>query len=191
MDERAQRIVDTAIELAERDGFAAVRLRDVASQAQVALGTVYRRFSSKEDILVAALEQEAVRLQSTVANLDMTNPHPDVRLIAFFESMTEGLCSRPNLARALIRSVSTAEKGLGDKISQFREIVDGLIIAGIRGDVQAPSDDDRRLATLLQNQWFAAMVGWSIDLHPFQTVIEQMRAAVPILLRGAGREVST
>lgn len=191
MDERAQRIVDTAIELAERDGFAAVRLRDVASQAQVALGTVYRRFSSKEDILVAALEQEAVRLQSTVANLDMTNPHPDVRLIAFFESMTEGLCSRPNLARALIRSVSTAEKGLGDKISQFREMVDGLIIAGIRGDVQAPSDDDRRLATLLQNQWFAAMVGWSIDLHPFQTVIEQMRAAVPILLRGAGREVST
>ena len=36
MDERAQRIVGIAIELAERDGYAAVRLRDVAAQAGVA-----------------------------------------------------------------------------------------------------------------------------------------------------------
>ena len=42
LDERAQRIVDTAVALAERDGFAAVRLRDVAATANVALGTVAR-----------------------------------------------------------------------------------------------------------------------------------------------------
>ena len=40
MEERAQRIVDTAIELAERGGFEAVRLRDVAADAGVALGTL-------------------------------------------------------------------------------------------------------------------------------------------------------
>jgi AcrR family transcriptional regulator len=47
MDDRAKRIVDTAVALAERDGYQAVRLRDVAATAQVALGTVYKRFASK------------------------------------------------------------------------------------------------------------------------------------------------
>ena len=56
MEDRTRRIIETAIELAERDGFEAVRLRDVARLAKVALGTVYRRFQSKEDILVAALD---------------------------------------------------------------------------------------------------------------------------------------
>ena len=57
MDDRARRIIDTAIELAERDGYAAVRLREVAARAEVALGTVYKRFASKEEILVAAMAQ--------------------------------------------------------------------------------------------------------------------------------------
>ena len=47
MEERARRILDAAIELAEQGGFEAVRLRDVAAQANVALGTLYRRFRSK------------------------------------------------------------------------------------------------------------------------------------------------
>ena len=40
MEARAQRIVETAIELAEKGGFEAVRLRDVAADAGVALGTL-------------------------------------------------------------------------------------------------------------------------------------------------------
>src|SRR5262245_25646057 len=55
VDDRTRRIVDTAIELAEKGGFEAVRLRDVAAQAGVALGTLYRRFRSKEELLLAAL----------------------------------------------------------------------------------------------------------------------------------------
>ena len=63
-EERARRIVDSAVELAEQGGFEAVRLRDVAAHAGVALGTLYRRFRSKEDLLVAArLDAEVERRQ--------------------------------------------------------------------------------------------------------------------------------
>ena len=54
MEEKARRIVESAVELAEKGGFEAVRLREVASHAGVALGTLYRRFRSKEDLLLAA-----------------------------------------------------------------------------------------------------------------------------------------
>ena len=62
MEERTRRIVATAVELAEEGGFEAVRMRDVAAQAGVALGTFYKRFSSKEDLLIAALELECIRM---------------------------------------------------------------------------------------------------------------------------------
>ena len=63
MEERSRRIVATAIDLAEKGGFEAVRLRDVAADAEVALGTLYRRFRSKEDLLIAALELETEELE--------------------------------------------------------------------------------------------------------------------------------
>ena len=69
MEDRTRRILETAITLAERDGYEAVRLRDVAAQAEVALGTVYRRFKSKEDILVAALELEVERIADSLQRL--------------------------------------------------------------------------------------------------------------------------
>ena len=49
---RRERIIDATVELADEGGFEAVRLRDVASASGVALGTVYRNFTSKEDLLV-------------------------------------------------------------------------------------------------------------------------------------------
>ena len=61
-EERTRRIVATAVELAEEGGFEAVRMRDVAAHAGVALGTFYKRFRSKEDLLIAALELESERL---------------------------------------------------------------------------------------------------------------------------------
>ena len=63
LDEKAQRILGVAFELAEEGGFDAVRLRDVADQAGVALGTLYSRFSSKEEMLVAALDESTQTLK--------------------------------------------------------------------------------------------------------------------------------
>ena len=60
---RMRRIVDAAVDLAEKGGFEAVRLRDVAEQSDVALGTLYKYFRSKEDILLFALNEEIERLE--------------------------------------------------------------------------------------------------------------------------------
>ena len=67
MEERSRRIVAIAMELAEQGGFEAVRLRDVAANAGVALGTVYRRFRGKGDLLLAALEQLVEHHEAEVA----------------------------------------------------------------------------------------------------------------------------
>ena len=41
--------------LATSGGWSAVQMRDVASEARVAIGTVYRYFSSKDRLLLEAM----------------------------------------------------------------------------------------------------------------------------------------
>src|ERR1700758_5304768 len=54
--ERRDRIVRAAISLLEHSGeYDAIQMRDVATEAGVALATVYRYFTSKEHLYAAAL----------------------------------------------------------------------------------------------------------------------------------------
>ena len=84
LEARSRRIVETAIELAEKGGFEAVRLRDVAAHAEVALGTLYRRFRSKEDLLIAALELETEELERRVGQRPAPGRNAIERVSAFF-----------------------------------------------------------------------------------------------------------
>ena len=128
--EPSDRIVATAIELAERGGFEAVRLRDVAAHAEVALGTLYRRFRSKEDILVAALEQEAERLEQQLAAKPIRDAELLDRITSFFKAITKLLTSRPNLARAVIRSVASGDVEAMAKVASFHSRITRLITSG-------------------------------------------------------------
>ncbi|TML66926.1 MAG: helix-turn-helix transcriptional regulator, partial [Actinobacteria bacterium] len=48
---RRDRVLDAALVLAAEGGYDAVQMRDVATRAQVALGTIYRYFASKDHLL--------------------------------------------------------------------------------------------------------------------------------------------
>ena len=193
MDERSKRIIDIAIDLAERDGFAAVRLRDVAAQAEVALGTVYRRFRSKEDILVAALERESFKLRQRLVKKAIPGTNPVSRVAAFFGMATRGLCRKPNLARAIIRAMASGDAESAEKIAGFHSIMTELITAAMRGvslgdeaDVLGQDEKQEEIAFLLQQVWFAALVGWAGGLHSEKAIEKKMEAAARLLLEKSG-----
>jgi len=187
MEERARRIVETAVELAEQGGFEAVRLRDVADQAGVALGTLYRRFRSKEDLLVAALEQEAEELERRILARPPRGDTASERLTAFFAAGTRGLCRRPNLTRAVLRAMTSGDPEIAEKVSRFHDRMARLITAAIRGERDAselpPSEDERALALVLEHVWFSCLVGWSGGLHTQTGIIDQMKATAGLLLK--------
>lgn len=189
MDERARRIVETAVALAERDGYAAVRLRDVAAQANVALGTVYKRFSSKEEILVAALEQEAERLGERLIRKPIPGETRLERVETFFTTATNGLTRKPNLARALFRAIASADRNIHDKVASFHAMTTMMVIAALRG--VAPDDpnewggeadqDEREIARVLQHVWFASLVGWAGGVHDVEQVIADVMSAARMI----------
>ena len=194
MEERSRRIVETAVELAEEGGFEAVRLRDVAAHAGVALGTLYRRFSSKEDLLVAALELECAELERRYLQKPPRGEDEIDRVTSFFGLATKGLLRRPNLARALVKAATSGELGLGQKVAAFHERMERMIVVALRGpaargeSVVTATGRESRLADTLEMIWFALLVGWSSGLHGPAIVIEKMRSSAELVLRGS-REI--
>ncbi len=61
--ERKRRLLAAAVELAAEGGYDAVQMRDVAARAEVALGTLYRHYTSKDQLLLAALAHQAMTLR--------------------------------------------------------------------------------------------------------------------------------
>jgi AcrR family transcriptional regulator len=187
MEERSRRIVETAVELAEEGGFEAVRLRDVAAHAGVALGTLYRRFRSKEDLLLAALQQEVGDLRERVERRPPEGATPVERAIGFFQIVTRALCRRPNLTRALIRALATGEPELTHKVAAFHNELMRLLAGSLRGpDARPVRERDLELANVLQQVWFSSLIGWSVGLHGQAAIIDQTRRAAELLFESSG-----
>jgi AcrR family transcriptional regulator len=191
MEERSRRIVGAAIELAEKGGFEAVRLRDVAAQAGVALGTLYRRFRSKEELLIAALELELGAVERDFRETPPRGETPLARVTAFFEAYTQALCGRPNLARAVVRSTASGAPELTSKVAAFHARTEALITAALRDERVAanpaePSERERRLVHSLLLVWFASLTGWASGLHAPADIVAHTRSAAELMLEPGG-----
>ncbi len=187
-EDRALRIIETTIELAEEGGFEAVRLRDVASHAGVAMGTLYRRFRSKEDLLVAALEQETRAMAVRVAEKPPKGDTPSERVIGFFAMSTRGMLRRPNLSRAMFRASTAGEPALADKVEIFHDLMLRMIVGAMRGEPIPPdmpavfASREKLVGDVLNKIWFAVMVGWSSGIQTQSSLNEYMRDAVVLII---------
>lgn len=187
MDERARRIVNTAVDLAEKGGFEAVRLRDVAATAGVALGTLYRHFRSKEDLLVAALAAQVEQLERRMEAHPASGMDTLERVTGFFSTATQGLCRRPMLARAILRAAASGQPELTEKVARFHGAITTQIKKALLGrnghrERGADSSRDDATAVVLEQVWFTALVGWAGGLHGQDEVIEKVRSAGALIL---------
>jgi TetR/AcrR family transcriptional regulator, cholesterol catabolism regulator len=107
--QRRRRIVQTAAALAVRGGVEAMQMRSVAERAGVALGTLYRYFPSKMDLVVAVVTEELDLLEGGIVRRPPTADSPSGRAVDVLLRATRGLMREPELADALVRSLIMAE----------------------------------------------------------------------------------
>jgi AcrR family transcriptional regulator len=119
--QRRKRIVQAAAALASRGGVEAMQMRTVAERAGVALGTLYRYFPSKMDLVVAVVGEELDLLESSIERRPPSAPTPAGRAVDVFMRATRGLMREPELADALVRSLLLAEVRIpfGDRMAEL------------------------------------------------------------------------
>jgi AcrR family transcriptional regulator len=188
---RMRRIVDAAVDLAEKGGFEAVRLRDVADRSDVALGTLYKYFRSKEDILLFALNEEMNVLEQAMAARPSADGTALERAVEFFRRATRAIARRPQLARAMIRAMAAGDADTVMKLAFLQLRIARLVVATLRGeapdlakplDQPAGSATEQAIAQVLMNVWFSSLVGWAAGLHPERVVSEHIRTGAGLIL---------
>lgn len=79
--DKKERLTDAAAGLIHRQGFAHTTLADIADEAQVALGSVYYYFKTKDDVAKAILIRRRTEISHTLEEIDQL-PDPRKRLEA-------------------------------------------------------------------------------------------------------------
>jgi AcrR family transcriptional regulator len=186
---RRDKILDVAVGLAASGGFDSVRQREVAASAGVALGTLYKTFRSKEDILSAAIERDAAELERRMEKRSARGKTPVDRMVSFFAQMTRSLCRRPNYARAVLRAMASGEPEVARNVAAYQGRMNGLIVAALRGvgrlaPGERASHDELVLSQLMQSLWYAFLVGWSAGLYPESQIVSHVRTAAELLVSG-------
>src|SRR5687768_12086428 len=98
---RRQRVLVAALQLGSEGGYDAVQMRDVAATAEVALGTIYRYFPSKDALLAAAMVEWMEDLERRVMQ---RTPRGDTTTDRVFDVLRRAIGTmerQPKLAEAV------------------------------------------------------------------------------------------
>ena len=176
---RRQRVIDAAMSLALDGGYEAVQMRDVAARADVAMGTVYRYFTSKDHLLAAALVHWVEQLDSRLAQSPAQGGTPAERVIDALDRALRSMGRQPELVGAVFTALASPDPAAIEGQQQVSVLMEGIITRAI-GEPQPPDISDR--ARILGHVWYSALVGWVNGWSNMNRVHDELVVAIGLLL---------
>ena len=88
----------------------------------------------------------------------------------------------------MLRAGASGEPELTEKLRRFHDICAEMAVAALRGKSlgqEKPTELELRVSFLLHKLWFASLIGWMGGLHSQADVVEELRAAAELIIRGA------
>ena len=171
-------IVEATVEIAAREGVAAITHRGVAKQAGVSLSSTTWHFATKADILEAALgwtaEHEVARISEIAQRLDGTEFDPAAWAEELADWLIEQLTVEREIAVALYR-LQVELLGSEGALAVHREWGEGLLAVGERVLERSPTQTPQLDVRLV----VAALDGLRMNvLNSGEQDIEWLRPAV-------------
>ena len=182
---RRRRLLEAAVELAAEGGYDAVQMRDVAARAQVALGTLYRHYSSKDQLLLAALADQAGTLGTRLAQRPPRGERAGDRVADVLRRATRALTREPRVTAAMVTALSSPGPEAAAAKGAVYEILRGIIAGAIDGADEPDLDGILRVLGYVWLATLGAWVGGMID--PDGMAADLATAAHLLLDRGSPR----
>jgi AcrR family transcriptional regulator len=178
-----RQLYETAIDLIAERGYEATTLRDIAKQAGVSVGLLYRYFPNKRAVILALYDQLSAEYAARGAKLQ---PGPWAARFLFALKTSLGVLEpqRATLAALTPVLIGTAEEGLFAPGTAFsRRRVQAIFHEAIRGAIDAPDPDDAAaLARLLYVVHLAVILWWLFDKTPGQRATQELLALLERML---------
>lgn len=123
-------------------------MRTVAERAGVALGTLYRYFPSKMDLVVAVVSEELDLLEQSIERRPPNASTPAGRAVDVLMRAVRGLMREPELADAMIRSLIFANVD-----RPFNARMAGLLLRVSSPSPERADEEQKVLISSLASVW--------------------------------------
>ena len=173
---RRTRMLQAAEELAVQGGWDGVQMREVAQRAEVALGTLYRYFPSKEHLLVSVMLDEVGQLADRLSVRPPRGDDPVERVNDVLRRANRVLNRQPDVTVAMIRALVAGNPDVAPVVSQVRASMRRIISDALEVDGDVVAID------LLTDVWLAALVSWITGVATADRVVERLEEATGVLL---------
>jgi AcrR family transcriptional regulator len=177
--DRRRRLIDAAFELGAEGGYGAVQMRDVSITANVALATIYRYFSSKDDLLAAAMTEWTARLRGRVAQSPPRGETRVEQMVDVLSRACRAMERQPKLSEALVRALSSADAGVRESGADVQRQ-----IASMGDAILADLDPEVRAGILaaIGHVWYSTLVSWANGRRDFASVTTELERAARVLI---------
>jgi AcrR family transcriptional regulator len=175
---RRQRIIQAAIELLEERDYGTVQMRDVAQRSDVALGTVYRYFSSKDHLYAAALAEWGA---GVVPHLGPGRVQPDTdaeRLRRVLRRVVDSHQRWPQIMRAEMILERSSDPNSKVLLQQFSQRYDSAIVLTLRN--MSPTNAEA-VAYVVQCVLYRALRAWAVGRCTIADVEHHVEQAVELI----------
>ena len=176
---RRQRVLDAVIGLVSDGGIDDMQMRELADRSGVALGTVYRYFSSKDHVVAAALVSWASELDRRITRRPLPEGSPAERLKALLHQGLRPFQREPNFARLMIRSASSDDPFASECYDELGGIVFGALARALP-EIEAGERD--RILSVVGAVWFVVLNEWVNGRATVSTVYQRLDEACDLLL---------
>jgi AcrR family transcriptional regulator len=174
---RREKILRSAAKLGARHGLDGMQMYDVAKDAGVAVGTVYRYFPSKTHLFTAVMAEEVFG-KRPAPRAHGADPVQDVADLLV--GWTRQFMLRPQLAVAMVQSALAAYASPTPEAVQMDDQVAPLILR--RLGVLEPDDEDVSTVRLLVYSWWGLLIS-TLSGHMTQAQTEaDLRLGAALLL---------
>jgi TetR/AcrR family transcriptional regulator, cholesterol catabolism regulator len=180
---RKERLIAAATTLAGEGGYDAVQMRDVAARAEVALGTLYRHYASKDQLLLAAMAQQAATLRERLVQRPPDGDTPAARVSAVLRRASRALERAPLVTKAMLAAMSTTEEATVPLKHEIDSTLRAIIADVVNGDGHCSAFADLDgIVRVLGSVWFAELTYWSNGVNPSSSMGDNLASAAELLL---------
>jgi len=173
-------MLSAAFALAVSGGWDGVQMREVAASADVALGTLYRYFPSKEHLLVSVMLEQVRSLADRIAVRPPKGEDPVERVNDVLRRANRNLQAQPEVTSAMIRALVSGNTDVAPVVSSVRDEMRRIISDALDGDHGRP--EPVLQIDLLSDVWLAALVSWISGAQDIEHIVPHLTAATPVLL---------
>jgi AcrR family transcriptional regulator len=175
---RRQRIVDAAAQLMVDVDYEKIQVKDVADQADVALGTLYRYFNSKDHLFACALQSWSAGFEGRL-DLSPTGPTVD-RVRATYRLAARAFERQPRVYGVMIQVQSSKDPHAAAVWRQFAGDLStafGVALEHSRLPAQKRADVLSVMSAVLDEN----LRSWQLGLQPISGVYSAIDRAADLI----------